>query len=116
MAGEALSYVQPQGKGQRSRLLAVYYLPGHQHLRWWPFTAPQGVTMIFGRKPKPPLVLSMGMVSDAMELAYIHLRDGTRKMTEEELEQLELLAALLAVNGEITKYISRWLGKRVKED
>jgi hypothetical protein len=56
------------------------------------------------------------MVSDAMEVAYIHLRDGTRKMTEGELEQLELLAALLAVNGEITKYISRRLGKRVKED
>jgi hypothetical protein len=30
MAGEALSHVQPKGKGQRDRLLAVYKLPGHQ--------------------------------------------------------------------------------------
>jgi hypothetical protein len=70
--------------------------------------------MIFGRRPKPPLVLAIGMVSDAMEVTYAHLRDGTRMTTEEEFEQLELLAALLAVNGEITKYISRRMGKWVK--
>jgi hypothetical protein len=70
--------------------------------------------MTFGVKSKPPLALAIGMVSDAMEVAYAYIRDGKRMTTKEEFEQLDVLAALLLVNAEITKYLFRGMRKRVK--
>jgi hypothetical protein len=69
---------------------------------------------MFGLKPKPPLVLAISMVSDAMEVAFAHLRNAEKMNAEAEFEQLDMLAALLSVNAEITKYIFRVMRKRAK--
>jgi hypothetical protein len=53
-------------------------------------------------------------VNDAMEVAYTYIRDGKRMTTKEEFEQLDVLAALLLVNAEITRYMFRGMRKRVK--
>ena len=76
----------------------------------------RGDAMPFGRPPKPPLALAIRFIDDAMELAYMYLRDVKHMETEEEFEQLDILVALLSVNSEIAKFISRKMRRRLRKE
>lgn len=66
----------------------------------------------FKRKPKPPLLDAIRMVSDATEIAYKYLRDRKHMPSEEELRLLNQLAETLWQNHATAQYIARNMGQR----
>jgi hypothetical protein len=57
--------------------------------------------------------MAIGMINDAMEIAYLYLGGNKKLTTEEELALLDILTALLAVNAEVAKHIYRRMRKQL---
>ena len=72
--------------------------------------------MLFGREPKPPLADVIEMIDDAMEIAYLYLRDARHVSAEEDLGLMDRLAESLFAYHATAQYISRKMRGRIHGD
>ena len=67
---------------------------------------------LFKRKTKPPIEDALGMVSEAIEVAYRYKRDKGYVPSETELQQFDRLAQYLWEAHTTAQYIARCLYQR----
>ena len=67
---------------------------------------------LFKRKPKPPLQEAIGLIHQAIEIAYKYKRDKYYQPTEDELELFLQLSNKLMEASATASYINRSMQQR----